>query len=267
MKPELEKLQGAWNIVSLEVDGQVLPSDGSQIVVKGGRFTTSGMGATYEGKLTVDAASKPWALDMKFTKGPEKGNTNRGIFELKGDRWRLCLQMTGKERPTRFATRPGAGLALETLERTKAGLKQKGTTPRGKATAAPADFPTEPVPELEGEWTMTACSHSGEALKPEFLKWGKRVAKGNETTVFMGKQVILRARYAIDRSRQPNTIDYLLTHGPASGKKQLGIFQLEGESLTVSFASPGQPRPADLTSRAGDGRTVTTWKRLNQAGA
>jgi len=223
------------------------------------------MGATYEGKLTVDAGSKPCAIDMKFTKGPEKGNTNRGIFELEGDRWRLCLQMTGKERPTRFGTRPGAGLALETLERTKPRPKASATVPRSRrqTPAAPADFPSEPVPELEGEWAMTACSHSGQALKPEFLKWGKRVAKGNETTVFMGKQVILKARYSIDRHPQPNTIDYFLTQGPAAGQKQLGIFELQGESLTVSFAKPGQPRPADFSSTAGDGRTVTTWKRLN----
>ena len=261
MKPELEKLQGVWNIVFLEIDGQRLPFGGGRIVVKGDLFTSSGMGATYQGKLTVDTGTEPWAIDMKFTKGPEKGNINRGIFELQGDLWRLCLQMTGHARPTRFATRAGAGIALETLERVTSGPKGNTIISRRKAPTAAGDFPSEPVPELEGQWSMAACSHNGQALKPEFLKWGKRVAKGNETTVFMGKQVILKARYSVDRTQQPNTIDYLLTQGPASGQKQFGIFELQGKSLKVSFAHPGHPRPADFSSTAGDGRTVTTWKR------
>jgi len=53
------------------VDSQTLPLEGSQIVVKGDRFTSSGMGVTSEGKLTVAVATKPWANDLKLTQGPE----------------------------------------------------------------------------------------------------------------------------------------------------------------------------------------------------
>jgi len=258
MKPDTAKLQGTWNISALEVDGQPMAA-GGQIVVKGDRFTSLGVGFTYEGKLLVDASKKPATLDMVFTKGPEKGNTNRGIFEFTGkDSWRLCLQMTGKDRPKKFATTPGRGLALETLERA---AKAAGKAKPAKAPTVPSDFPTDPIPELEGEWQMITCSHSGEALEAAYCKMGKRVAKGNETTVFMGPQTILKAFYAIDRSRQPNTIDYVLAHGPAAGKKQFGILELAGDSFKVSFSPVGQPRPGDFSSTPGDGRTVTTWKK------
>jgi hypothetical protein len=70
------------------------------------------------------------------------------------------------------------------------------------------------------------------------------------------------SKYSIDRSPQPNTIDYLLTHGAAAGQKQIGIFELKGDSLKVSFAKPGQPRPSDFSSAAVDGRTVTVWQRV-----
>ena len=113
----LNKLQGTWNVVALEVEGRPTPSAGAQIVVEVDRFTSLGMGATYEGKLAVDASKTPCTIDMKFTAGPEKGNTNRGIFEFQDGKWRLCLQMTGKGRPKEFATKPGSGLALEILER------------------------------------------------------------------------------------------------------------------------------------------------------
>jgi uncharacterized protein (TIGR03067 family) len=113
----LEDLQGTWMVESLEVDGQSLPPGDAQVVVEGDGFTTSGMGAAYQGTLRVDASKTPFALDMVFTAGPESGNTNRGIFEVAGDVWKLCLNMTGGERPAEFATAPGSGTALETLRR------------------------------------------------------------------------------------------------------------------------------------------------------
>src|SRR5215469_15645901 len=87
MQDDLARLQGTWNIVAVEMDGQKMPPGAdARIIVDGDRFTSEGMGATYRGKLTVDAAQKPKTFDLKFTAGPEKGNTNLGIYELKGDR-------------------------------------------------------------------------------------------------------------------------------------------------------------------------------------
>ncbi len=56
---------------------------------------------------------------MKFTEGPEKGNTNRGIYELEGDIWKMCVSMTGGPASIKFATSAGSGCALETLRRDK----------------------------------------------------------------------------------------------------------------------------------------------------
>jgi uncharacterized protein (TIGR03067 family) len=258
--PDTARLQGTWHITALEVDGEAMAA-GGQIEVKGDRFTSLGMGVVYEGKLLVDASQKPKTIDMVFTKGPEKGNTNRGIFEFTGDdRWRLCLQMTGQDRPKKFATTAGGGLALETLERSPRTAAHTKTKP-GKAVAPPPDFPIDPIPELEGEWQMITMSHNGAPLDAAYCKMGKRVAQGNELTVFMGPQTILKAFYAIDRSKRPHTMDYVVTHGSAKGKKQFGIFEITGDSFTTSFAAPGKPRPSDFTSKHGDGRTVTKWKR------
>src|SRR5258705_1875149 len=114
MTGDIGKLQGAWNIVALEMDGRSMGTLGaSRIVVQGDRFTTLSMGATYEGVVELDEASTPKTLDMTFTAGPEKGNTSLGIYELDGDTWRICLTVTGTRRPGTFATNPGSGLALE----------------------------------------------------------------------------------------------------------------------------------------------------------
>ena len=75
------------------------------------------MGATYEGELELDAAESPKHFTLTFTKGPEKGNVNPGIYELDGDTWRICIATRGGGRPKRFATKAGSGHALETLVR------------------------------------------------------------------------------------------------------------------------------------------------------
>jgi hypothetical protein len=56
---------------------------------------------------------------MKFTQGPEKGNTSYGIYELAGDDWKLCLTIAGKKRPTEFAAKPKSGHGFEVLKREK----------------------------------------------------------------------------------------------------------------------------------------------------
>ncbi len=243
----MKTLDGTWNISALEVGGNKMPASGT-IAVKGARFTTESMGATYEGKLKIDEKAKPHTIDMVFTAGPEKGNTNRGIFELDDDTWRLCLNMHGGERPTRFASN-GNGVALETLVRGKAVKKGKETAP--KMTFVPA-------PELEGEWQMAECVTSGEPLAAEFLSHGKRVAKGNDTTVTMMGKVMIKAKFTVDRSTKPMSIDYLLP----GGKTRPGLYQLAGDKPSVNFAPPDAVRPKALKSVKGDQCTFTVWKKI-----
>src|SRR5205085_10866962 len=120
MHPDLQLVQGSWIVTALEMDGQNMPAAllaDSRIVVQGERFTSTGVGAVYEGTLELDASATPRRLDMKFDAGPEKGNINLGIYELAGDTWKLCLATRGSLRPPGFATTPGSGFALETLAR------------------------------------------------------------------------------------------------------------------------------------------------------
>src|SRR4051794_34877608 len=251
MKQDTDILQGAWNIATLEIDGRSMPTGTARIVLQGDRFTTSGMGAEYEGRVAIDAKKKPKTFDMTFTTGPEKGKKNLGIFEVTGDTWRLCLDMTGKSRPKEFASKPG--VALETLRRASG----SGDTKKRKAAAA-APFAVIPCPELEGEWAMEACTRNGEALPAAYTKFGKRIAKNNDITVTMSGQVMVKARFTVDRDQEPHTIDYLL----ANGQLQRGIYELAGKKLKVIFSAAGQPRPVGFATAKGDGKTLTVWKLI-----
>src|SRR5579883_2909809 len=115
---DLDLLQGEWSVASLEMDGQNSPPEmisACRIEVKGDRFRSINMGSVYEGTITVDGTAHPKTFDLKFTKGPEKGNINQGIFEIKGDQWTLCLATRGDARPQKFSSKANTGHALQVL--------------------------------------------------------------------------------------------------------------------------------------------------------
>ena len=241
-KTDLEKLQGAWNIVSLELEGQKYPAGGAQIVIRGGRFTSLNMGAEYEGAVTLNESAGPKTFDLAYDKGPEAGKRSLGIYELEGDTWRICLGLTGKKRPSQFATEPGTGHALEVLER--------DAGPRRDLPAA--DTGAEPVGELEGEWAMVSCLHDGKPMDARFVKSARREFRGNTTTLLAGGRAMTTSRFFVNP--KAGTIEY-------PDLRQTGIFQVTGDRLHTCLVNAGETPPADFSAKPGDGRLVSEWKR------
>jgi uncharacterized protein (TIGR03067 family) len=117
--------------------------------------------------------------------------------------------------------------------------------------------------QLQGEWTMVSGSADGQPMPEEIRKQMKRVCKGDEITVTMGERVFLKAKITIDPTQKPKTIDYDMTEGFSKGKKQLGIYELHGDTFKACFNSPGAERPAEF--KAGAGLTLSEWKRQKPA--
>jgi uncharacterized protein (TIGR03067 family) len=216
----MKELQGTW-----------YASGDARVVVKGNQFESLGMGAVYQGTFTVDTSVKPHTIDMTFTAGPEKGNLNYGIFEVKGDTWRLCLNTLGKTRPKKFAAN-GSGASLQTFSR--------------------STIPASAVPAGGEQWAMVSHIANGKPLEANYLPYGKRIVNDDEVTVTMGGTVQVKARLTMSGSN----IDYKLKNG----KEQHGIFNQSGDLLTVNFAAPGKPRPT--TFEAAKDSTLTVWKKI-----
>jgi len=256
MPEDIDLLQGTWNVSALEVDGQKVPESmmgAAQIVIKGSRFTSTGMGAVYEGTIELDTSKKPKHLTMHFDAGPEKGSKNPGIYEMRNEKVRICLATRGNERPSGFATEPGSGFALETLTKTRARKRAAAT----KTTTSPSG----PATEFEGEWRMVSGVSNGVPMEESTVQWVRRKTIGDETTIYAGPQVIAKMKFTADSSKSPKTIDYVNTGGANKGKHQEGIYDLGGKILKVCMAAPGAQRPKEFESKAGDGRMFTVWER------
>jgi uncharacterized protein (TIGR03067 family) len=120
IQQELERFEGSWRFDSIKAEGKAVPIEsfkGIRLVLKGDRFTMVEPQATSGGSYTVDPSARPKSIDVTFTEGPEKGKSAYGIYELEGDTYTVCIGLTGKPRPTEFASRPGSGHVLEVLKR------------------------------------------------------------------------------------------------------------------------------------------------------
>jgi len=128
--------------------------------------------------------------------------------------------------------------------------------------AAPAeDAAKKEMAQLEGEWSMVSGEADGQSLPDEMVRTGKRVAKDGVTTITMGGQPYFKAKFTIDPAKKPKAIDYDMTEGATKGKKHLGIYELDGDTLKFCFAAPGKDRPTEFTAKEGSQQTYSVWKR------
>lgn len=272
MPRDLDQLQGAWQISSLELDGQEMSAEvlaAARIEIRGDRFTTTGMGSEYTGTVSLNGSARPRQIDMKFDSGPEAGNVNLGIYELLHGGWKLCLATRGGVRPRKFATSFGSGYALEVLTRASLGVtakKPKHANGRhAKASAQQARTKSARASqstELEGEWQMISGVMNGVAMDKSMTQWVKRITEGNVTTVVAGPQTMLKVEFSLDSKQSPNFIDYVNLAGSLKGKKQAGIYALVGGVLSVCVAAPKSPRPTKFESKSGENHTLTVWRKI-----
>jgi uncharacterized protein (TIGR03067 family) len=270
----LRNMEGTWSFRSLEVDGNALPASiltGSSLLIDGDRFRMESPEATYEGIFTIDVEQTPHRIDIDFVEGPEAGNRCEGLFELDGDRFTICLGLSGSSRPNGFATAPGSGHALEVLVRVEharpAGVDGGTPAPAAVASApvvAEGDFEaadTATVRRLQGEWMPLELITSGTPLQAAYLPFGIRIHSGVETKVVFGGQTQVHAKLRINEAASPLEVDYLNLFGKGKGSISRGLFRWEGEEAVYCMAAPGAPRPSDFTCARGSNRILSRWKR------
>src|SRR5690242_7104948 len=115
-KPDTDKLQGTWGIVSAEKAGKVAGDNDlkdAKAVFAGDKFTWALPQHELTGTFTVDAAKSPKQINIKT-----EAFAVTGIYAIEGDNLKICLSHSDV-RPTEFATRDGEPSMLLVLKREK----------------------------------------------------------------------------------------------------------------------------------------------------
>jgi len=118
---DLEKFQGTWKLVSATRDSKALADDKvkqTTIVFKGDTFRFPELAeyaTSKEGTIKLDATKTPKQMDATST----GGEVMLGIYDLEGNRYKVCFAPVGKPRPSEFVSTPGSGYILQFWERPK----------------------------------------------------------------------------------------------------------------------------------------------------
>ena len=123
VQADLDKLQGIWDCKSWIFDGERAEHSGQgfESIYAGNQITLKRQGREYRhGIVTINPARSPKAVNTWDLDGPFADRTNRGIYELEGDKLKVCFALDPDgDRPTEFASEPGSKRLYLIYERRK----------------------------------------------------------------------------------------------------------------------------------------------------
>jgi uncharacterized protein (TIGR03067 family) len=122
---DAKDLQGTWQVVSLEANGENKPADeftGWKFVFEGDQgWLIKPDETSPKFKFKLDAAKAPKTIDLIVQEGNDKGKVAPGIYGLNEGQLRLCINIFGDPsyRPMEFKTKERDGAGFAVLERVK----------------------------------------------------------------------------------------------------------------------------------------------------
>jgi uncharacterized protein (TIGR03067 family) len=114
---------------------------------------------------------------------------------------------------------------------------------------------------IKGKWLAVSLKVGGVALPDEVVKSFRLSFDGKNYTNSAADQSE-EGGYTLDSSKSPKTIDFDIKTGNDKGKKQLGIYKLDGDKLTIVASEAGSTeRPKSFESEAGSADLVVVLER------
>jgi len=114
-----ESLQGSWSMVSGVAAGMKV-DDELRMEVKGNKISFFSNGnLTVTATMRLQAEGESRLIDLSISDGGEASTTLEGIYALKQDELKLCVNLKEKDRPTEFVSKPDSPTVLVVFKRDK----------------------------------------------------------------------------------------------------------------------------------------------------
>jgi uncharacterized protein (TIGR03067 family) len=118
---EVERLQGVWTLVELEVNGAKVEDQKARswvLVVEGHQYNPGSGDLSIEYTFRLDPTRVPKAIDLIPAEGPNQGRVFRGVYGLDGDTFTVCRPLEpDDDRPAGLSPRRGPGLTRSVWKR------------------------------------------------------------------------------------------------------------------------------------------------------
>jgi uncharacterized protein (TIGR03067 family) len=135
------------------------------------------------------------------------------------------------------------------------------------ALAARAEEKKTDAARILGTWLIVSGEDSGKAVPPEKIKNSAVVIEKDTLHVRDGNnKKVWEVRYRLDPGKDPRAIDMTLEEGELKGKLSKGIYDLQGDTLKLCYALPGEDRPVAFTTKPGSRHNSFLLKRSGKAG-
>jgi uncharacterized protein (TIGR03067 family) len=131
----------------------------------------------------------------------------------------------------------------------------------GASRAGEADAKKE-LKKLQGTWKVILSEVNGTTMPKQAFKKVLVEIKDDRVIFKDNGKVYEEAELKLDPKADPKEIDYKYVVGLKKGVKELGIYRLQGEQLTICMAQGRQKRPTEFASKKGIGDQLLTLKRV-----
>jgi uncharacterized protein (TIGR03067 family) len=217
---DLAALQQTWRAWRAEDSRGIDAAPGDGMVIEGNtiQFLWAGNNNGATATFTLDPAKEPKQINVDYTSGSPIGKKQLGIYRLSGAQLEISWAGIGDgKRPGKFTGRltPAAGQSYVIYR-----------SPDFKEDPAVA----EETKRLEGRWDLNP---NGDGL----------LIEGYDLKFLSRNRVGVEARFLVDPSKDPKEIEVIYTVGSGRYQKRLGIYKLDGDTLTLSLSDFNVAKP------------------------
>jgi uncharacterized protein (TIGR03067 family) len=116
---------------------------------------------------------------------------------------------------------------------------------------------------IKGTWQIISLNADGKDLPKAEVPEDQVIFDGKTYQQKHEDQVVEEGEYVLDPDKSPKAIDFLIKKGQEAGKKQLCVYELDGDSLKICVSQPGDDdRPKALETKPGDRLALMRLKRI-----
>ncbi len=117
---------------------------------------------------------------------------------------------------------------------------------------------------LEGTWHFESLEVDGQRMPVAMLGHSRMLFDGDRFRM-ESPEGNYDGHFTIDTAAKPMTLDIAFVEGPEAGNSAYGIWQLDGDALTICLGLVGSSRPTTFTTTAGSGHALEKLRRASTA--